>query len=106
MKLVRNSATNPLQLPDAIDLTIHDEPDFCLFKLFIKRKQSSLWLVCSLLLNASKCHQQNMSVKCIPSYTLLLYSKTGVYSGIPILLIVGPKHRFWVLIRTASARRF
>ena len=35
-----------------------------------------------------------------------LYRKTGVYRGIPIFLIFAPKHRLWVLVRTASARRF
>ena len=38
--------------------------------------------------------------------TPLLYSKTGVFRGIPIFLIFAPKHRLWVLVRTASARRF
>ena len=37
-------------------------------------------------------HQENMSVKCLPPYTPLLYSKTGVYRGIPIFLIFVPKH--------------
>ena len=35
-----------------------------------------------------------------------LYSKTGVWRGIPIFLIFDPKHRLWVLIRTASRRQF
>ena len=39
-------------------------------------------------------------------YAPLLYSKTGVCRGIPIFLIFAPKHRLWVLVRTASARRF
>ena len=30
------------------------------------------------------CHQDNMSVKCIPPYTPLLFSKTGVFRGITI----------------------
>ena len=35
------------------------------------------------------------------------YSKSGEYSqGIPIFLIFAPKHRLWVIIRTASSRRF
>ena len=38
--------------------------------------------------------------------TPLLYSKTGVCRGIPIFLIFAPKHRLWVLVRTASPRRF
>ena len=50
-------------------------------------------------------HQENMSVKCIPSPTPPLYSKTGVCTGIPIFLIFAPKHRLWVLVRTASVRR-
>ena len=37
-------------------------------------------------------------------YTPLLYSKTGVCRGIHIFLIFAPKHRLWVLVRTASAR--
>ena len=47
-----------------------------------------------------------MSVKCIPHYTPLLYSKTGVYGRMCIFFIFDPKHRLWVLVRTASARRF
>ena len=35
-------------------------------------------------------------------HTPLLYSKTGVCRGIPIFLIFAPKHRLWVLVRTAS----
>ena len=38
-----------------------------------------------------------MSVQCIPHETPLLYSKTGVWRGIPIFLIFAPKHRLWVL---------
>ena len=48
-------------------------------------------------------HQENMSVKCIPPRTPLLNSKTGVCEGISIFLIFAPKHRLWVLVRTASA---
>ena len=47
-------------------------------------------------------HQENMHVKCIPLSTPLLYSKGGVYRGIPIFLIFAPKHRLWVLVRTVS----
>ena len=47
-------------------------------------------------------HQENISVKFIPSLNPTFYSKTGVCRGIPILLIFAPKHRLWVLIRTAS----
>ena len=42
----------------------------------------------------------------IPPYTPLLNSKVGVCKGIPIFLIFAPKHRLWVHVRTASARRF
>ena len=44
----------------------------------------------------------NMSVKCTPPYTPLLYSKTGVYRGIHHFLIFALKHKLWVLVRTAS----
>ena len=48
-----------------------------------------------------KCyHQEVMSMKSIPPRTSLLYSKTGVYRGIPTFLIFVPKHRFLVLVRT------
>ena len=40
---------------------------------------------------------------CIPPYTPLLYSKIGVCRGIHIFAL---KHRLWVLVRTASLRRF
>ena len=33
-------------------------------------------------------------------------AKLVVCRGIPIFLIFAPKHRLWVLVRTASARRF
>ena len=49
-------------------------------------------------------HQENMSVKSKPPQTPLLYSKTGVCRGISIFLIFAPKHRLWVLVRTASHR--
>ena len=41
-------------------------------------------------------------------YTPLLYSKTGVYRGIPNFLIFDQKHTLWVhvLVKTALARRF
>ena len=51
-------------------------------------------------------HQENMSVCLIPPYTPLLYSKTGVYRGIHYFLIFALKHILWVLVRTASMRRF
>ena len=51
-------------------------------------------------------HHENKSVKRTPPYTPLLYSKTGVYRGIFLFLIFALKHRLWVLVRTASLRRF
>ena len=38
-------------------------------------------------------HYDNMPVTCIPPWTPLLYSKTGVCRGIHIFLIFAPKHR-------------
>ena len=40
------------------------------------------------------------------SHIPLLYSITGVYRGITIFLLFAPKHTLWVLVRTASTRRF
>ena len=57
-----------------------------------------LWIVLQNIL----IHHANMSVKCIPPYTPLLYSKTGVYRGILFFLIFAPKHRLWVLVRTEA----
>ena len=50
-------------------------------------------------------HQENMSVYSLPPQTPLLYSNTGVCRGIPIFLIFAPKHRLWVLVRTAKIRK-
>ena len=36
----------------------------------------------------------------------LEYSKTGFYMGMHYFLIFAPKHRLWVLVITASLRRF
>ena len=47
-------------------------------------------------------HQENMSIKYIPPHTPILYRKIGVCRGIPIFLIFAPKHRLWVLVRTAT----
>ena len=47
----------------------------------------------------SEFHQDSMSVWCIPPYTPLLYSKTGVYRGIHFL-IFALKHILWVLVLT------
>ena len=54
-----------------------------------------------------KLHQENMSMnKYTPSNPTFIYSKTGVFRGIPIFLIFAPKHRLWVLVRTTSVMRF
>ena len=50
--------------------------------------------------------QESMSVKCVPPQIPRFYSKIGVCRGIPFFLIFAPKHRLWVHVRTASARRF
>ena len=39
-------------------------------------------------------------------YTPLLYSKTGVHRGMHYFLYFALKHGLWVLVRTASMRRF
>ena len=46
-----------------------------------------------------------MSMKSISPHTPLLCRKTGECRGIPIFLSFAPKHRLWVLVRTASVRR-
>ena len=65
-----------------------------------------LHLMIYIIIQLKGKHQENMSVQSIPTQTPLLYSKTGVCRGIPIFLIFAPKHRLWVFVRTASARRF
>ena len=50
--------------------------------------------------------QDNMSLCFIPPYTSLLHSKTGVYRGLHYFLIFAVKHILWILVRTASMRRF
>ena len=37
-------------------------------------------------------YKENMSMKCVPPQTPLLYSKTGICRGISIFLIFAPKH--------------
>ena len=49
-------------------------------------------------------HHDNKSVICIPPYTPLLYSKTGVYKGMHFSFFFALKYRLWVLVRTASLR--
>ena len=58
------------------------------------------------LTGTTTLHQDNMSVCLIPPYTPLLYSKTGVYRVIHYFHSFALKHILWVLVRTASMRRF
>ena len=51
-----------------------------------------------------RVHHANISVKCIPPLTTLLYSKNGVYRGIHYFLNFALN--MYVLVRTASMRRF
>ena len=51
-------------------------------------------------------HNDSMSVQFISPQNPLLYRTIGVGRGIPNFLIFAPKHRLWVLVRTASLRRF
>ena len=46
-------------------------------------------------------HQENISVKYIPFYTSLLLAKLG-YTGVNNFIIIDPKHRLWVLVRTGT----
>ena len=67
-----------------------------------KKRKSKYMTVECIKIHDCGMHQENVSAKCIPSHTPLLYSKTGVCRGIPISLIFAPKHRLWVLFRTTS----
>ena len=62
----------------------------------------------SVLLQLLMHHQENMSdsMKLIPPHIPLLYSKNGVWRGIPTFLIFSPKHILWVLVGTALRRQF
>ena len=51
-------------------------------------------------------HQENESGNEYPLIPHFYISKTGVWRGIPVFLIFAPKHRWWVLVKTASPRRF
>ena len=67
-----------------------------------------LWLVDILWQKAIyfSFHHENMPIKFWPPQTPLLYSKTGVYRGMHYFSYFCSKHKFWVLVRTASTRRF
>ena len=45
-------------------------------------------------------------MKSIPPDTPLLYSKTGVCRVYLFFLIFAPKHRLWVLVKTASPNNY
>ena len=73
---------------------------------------AKIWLVCAVLV----AHSLFSTCYCVSSrkhtYIILtplnphLYSKTGVYRSIHYFSYFCPKHRLWVLVRTASLRRF
>ena len=50
-------------------------------------------------------HQENMPINSIPLEPHFYIVKLGVYMDVHFFLIFAPKHRLWVLVRTASARR-
>ena len=50
-------------------------------------------------------HHVNMSVLCIPLIPHFYIVKLGV-QGYSFFLIFALKHRLWLLVRTASMRRF
>ena len=56
------------------------------------------------------CYQGNIRKTCLcdeyPLKPHFYIEKTGVCRSIPINLIFDPKHRLWVLVRTALPRRF
>ena len=52
--------------------------------------------------NSSGKHVRAMNTPLKPHF----YSKTGVSRGIPNILNFEPKYTLWVLVRTASARRY
>ena len=55
------------------------------------------------IFNTSRKHTYIILTPLNPNF---IYSKTGVYRGIHYFSIFCSKHRLWVLVRTASARRF
>ena len=74
------------------------------FEAYIVMFFALVW--CLVLCHSGRFHHENKSVYRTPPYTPILYSKTGVYRGIHFFLIFALKHRLWVLVRTASLRRF
>ena len=51
--------------------------------------------------NVSFNHHENMSMLCIPHFYIAKLGYAGVYLFF-FFLIFAPKHRLWVLVRTAS----
>ena len=70
----------------------------------LKRRKKKKYKMSLNYLKCSSKHYENMPMKNenIPPSTPLLYSKAGVCRGIPSFLIFAPKHRLWVLGRTAT----
>ena len=55
----------------------------------------------------SNVYPQSMfCAKVYPLEPHFYIEQNGGCRGLPIFLIFAPKHRLWVLVRTASARRF
>ena len=66
------------------------------FHIYIKREYFDCFI-----------HHANMSVSRNHPYTPLLYSKVGVCRGIcHHFFCFARKHRLWVVVKTASLRRF
>ena len=68
----------------------------------LKQKVVNLFLKHKTFFSMLKNHHANTYVIVKPPYTPLLYSKIGVYRGIPYFLIFALKHRLCVHVRTAS----
>ena len=57
------------------------------------------------LLEYKHASSGNMSIKSIFLEPHFYIVKLGVHMGVPIFLIFSLTHRFWVFVRTASAKR-
>ena len=88
--------------------TEYDNDNFCLF-LDVDPAHQEQTFVPHLYIAKPPLYSKTLYSK-TPLYPtfISLYSKTWVCTGITIFLIFDPKHtrRLWVLVRTASARRF
>ena len=74
---------------------------FIHFQNYIVQGRMDLTVLCW---NIGMNHQENKSMKSIPLEPHFYTVKLGVYIYI-FFLIFAPKHRLWVLVRTASARQ-